>query len=119
MIEEKDVLDTAYVHVINVGSTKPGVKLSKIILKKFSGNSLQGKLLQETYQAATENNNKLSAIEKFSYLQGYLKGTTFQAIGEFPLKVIFGVFCCRTQWAFTCSKLTIETLEQGVKYVQS
>ena len=23
------------------------------------------------------------------------------------------------QWAFTCSKLTIETLEQGVKYVQS
>ena len=22
-------------------------------------------------------------------------------------------------WAFTCSKLTIETLEQGVKYVQS
>ena len=24
-----------------------------------------------------------------------------------------------TQVAFTCSKLTIETLEQGVKYVQS
>ena len=24
-----------------------------------------------------------------------------------------------TQWAFICSKLTIETLEQGVKYVQS
>ena len=24
-----------------------------------------------------------------------------------------------TQLAFTCSKLTIETLEQGVKYVQS
>ena len=23
-----------------------------------------------------------------------------------------------TQWAFTCSKLTIETLEQGAKYVQ-
>ena len=22
-----------------------------------------------------------------------------------------------TQWAFTCSKLTIETLEEGVKYV--
>ena len=26
---------------------------------------------------------------------------------------------CKTQPAFTCSKLTIETLEQGVKYVQS
>ena len=24
-----------------------------------------------------------------------------------------------TQWAFTCSKLTLETLDQGVKYVQS
>ena len=26
---------------------------------------------------------------------------------------------CRTHQAFTCSKLTIETLKQGVKYVQS
>ena len=24
-----------------------------------------------------------------------------------------------SQWAFTCSKLTIETLEQDVKYIQS
>ena len=24
-----------------------------------------------------------------------------------------------SQWAFTCSNLTIETLEQGVKYAQS
>ena len=29
-------------------------------------------------------------------------------------QIVFYVF-----WAFTCSKLTIETLEQGVKYVQS
>ena len=28
-------------------------------------------------------------------------------------------YCIPTQPAFTCSKLTIETLEQGVKYVQS
>ena len=25
----------------------------------------------------------------------------------------------QNQWEFTCSKLTIETLEQGLKYVQS
>ena len=31
------------------------------------------------------------------------------------VKTFFHTF----QWAFTCSKLTIETLEQGVKYVQS
>ena len=29
------------------------------------------------------------------------------------------VFTFYTQRAITCSKLTIETLEQGVKYVQS
>ena len=28
-------------------------------------------------------------------------------------------FCATTQPAFTCSKLTIETPERGVKYVQS
>ena len=37
--------------------------------------------------------------------------------------VISGMVTCvhkrSTQPAFTCSKLTIETLEQGVKYVQS
>ena len=30
----------------------------------------------------------------------------------------FTLFSQLTQPAFTCSKLTIETLEQGVKYVQ-
>ena len=39
------------------------------------------------------------------------------------LKLFFRlVFICQTQItqpAITCSKLTIETLEQGVKYVQS
>ena len=29
------------------------------------------------------------------------------------------LWCVSFQLAFTCSKLTIETLEQGVKYVQS
>ena len=33
----------------------------------------------------------------------------------------FSIYACLkpTQPAITCSKLTIETLEQGVKYVQS
>ena len=35
--------------------------------------------------------------------------------------VVGGSFCfiVTSQRAFTCSKLTIETLEQGVKYIQS
>ena len=27
--------------------------------------------------------------------------------------------CALTKWAFNCTNLTIKTLEQGVKYVQS
>ena len=39
----------------------------------------------------------------------------------FPQKLEVEMKACTifTQPAFTCSKLTIETLEQGVKYVQS
>ena len=33
--------------------------------------------------------------------------------------LLLTIFKAITQPAFTCSKLTIETLEQGVKYVQS
>ena len=33
--------------------------------------------------------------------------------------IITLIITVRTQPAFTCSKLTIEALEQGVKYVQS
>ena len=34
-------------------------------------------------------------------------------------QVFVYTFLASSQPAFTCSKLTIETLEQGVKYVQS
>ena len=34
-------------------------------------------------------------------------------------KIVAVFYSIATQSAFTCSKLTIETLEQGVKYVQS
>ena len=58
-------------------------------------------------------------------------------IGQFPKEVFINIvvwetFSCSqqvvykwklniyfSQWAFTCSNSTIETLEQGVKYVQS
>ena len=36
-----------------------------------------------------------------------------------PLKIKGAYNLHTSQWAFTSSKLTIETLEQGVKYVQS
>ena len=37
----------------------------------------------------------------------------------FKLLSLLNTFLENTQPAFTCSKLTIEILEQGVKYVQS
>ena len=35
------------------------------------------------------------------------------------MSMMIDVFSLQPQPAFTCSKLTIEILEQGVKYVQS
>ena len=42
----------------------------------------------------------------------------FEAISE-TLESILCLLNEPSQLAFTCSKLTIETLEQGVKYVQN
>ena len=47
--------------------------------------------------------------QRFSVFRGYKKTSGMKWVN---LNVA-------TQPAFTCSKLTIETLEQGVKYVQS
>ena len=38
---------------------------------------------------------------------------------EIYIHIYWGLLDCLTQWAITCSKLTKETLEQSVKYVQS
>ena len=38
---------------------------------------------------------------------------------EYPTPVHYHVCVASSYPAFTCSKLTIETLEQGVKYVKS
>ena len=37
---------------------------------------------------------------------------------SFITSAVFHYWCVATQLAFTCSKLTIETLGQGVKYVE-
>ena len=45
-----------------------------------------------------------------------ISSRSFRKIIMIVLNFRFGTF---SQLAFTCSKLTVETLEQGVKYVQS
>ena len=59
----------------------------------------------------------------FSYALQMWEHPEEKNLSQFLNRVIawsFNNFCiCSTQPAFTCSKLTIETLEKGVKYFQS
>ena len=57
-------------------------------------------------------------IEKNKKKSEKLEGSDLQlCLKSFPIQVLFKKIC--TQSAFAFSKLTIKTLEQGVKYVQS
>ena len=49
-----------------------GVKLPKITLKTFSGDPLDWKSFKETFEAAVHNNESITNIEKFTYLETYL-----------------------------------------------
>ena len=83
----KNFMKQKYVHEPQRMSANPktGVKLPKFMLKKFTGDPLEWKTFQETYEAAIGQNESLSEVEKFTYLRGYLQGTAFQAIKGFPL----------------------------------
>ena len=67
--------------------------------------------------------NKVLYVKIDKWLNSNSSGWTLnwrQSVALFEkLKVIMMKTIDLTQPAFTCSKLTIETLEQGVKYVQS
>ena len=62
-----------------------GVKLPKIVLRKFSGDPLDWKSFKETFEAAVHSSGSISNIEKFTYLKTYLDKSTLQAIEVFPL----------------------------------
>ena len=66
-----------------------GVKIPKIVLRKFSGDPLDWKSFKETFEAAVHgsvsNISSISNIEKFTYLKTYLDKSTLQAIEGFPL----------------------------------
>ena len=54
----------------------------------------------------------LGIVKQVSFMESILQ-LSFRTIKSYFLEHL------STEWAFSCSKLTIETLEQGVKYVQS
>ena len=63
-----------------------GVKLPKIVLRKFSGDTLDWRSFKETFEAAVHSSDSISNIEKFTYLKKYLDKSALQAIDGFPLK---------------------------------
>ena len=69
----------------NVDRAETGVKLPKFVLQKFDGDILKWKQFEESYEAAIHKNEKVSNVEKFAYLIGYLEKAPLQAVENSPL----------------------------------
>ena len=61
------------------------MKLPKITLKTFSGDPLDWKSFEETFEAAVDNNESITKIEKLMHLKTYLDISALQAKKELPL----------------------------------
>ncbi|XP_066917006.1 uncharacterized protein [Clytia hemisphaerica] len=62
-----------------------GVRLPKIEIPKFKGDPLEWNSFRDTFTATIHENSKLSDIEKFTYLQSYVRDEAQQAIQGLPL----------------------------------
>ena len=84
---EKTDSEGTKVHNQNIDSLRvqTGVKLPKFVLQKFDGDILRWKKFQESFEAAVHKNERISNVEKFTYLLGYLEKAPLQAVGNFPL----------------------------------
>ena len=61
------------------------MKLPKITLKTFSGDPLDWKSFEGTFEAAVDNNESITKIEKLMHLKTYLDKSALQAKKELPL----------------------------------
>ena len=66
-------------------SRKIGVKLPKYKMKTFDGEFSEWSTFIENFEAAVDAKEDLTAIEKFTYLRGYLEGDALECIKGFPL----------------------------------
>jgi len=64
---------------------KTSVRLPRLEIKKFGGEPTEWQQFYETFNSAIHNNNKISDIEKFTYLKGYLSNEAATAINGFSL----------------------------------
>ena len=112
--------------------------LTAILLKSFSEkfHKLEGKInvlslslickIQWEISVLDSHFNKVAGLQPTNLLKKRLQHKCFPVNFSELIKTAFfgtppgGYFCfAATQLAIKCSKLTIEILEQGVKYVQS
>ena len=61
------------------------VRLPKICIREFDGKIEQWQEFWDCFSSAVDTNDKLSDIDKFSYLLGYLQGQATAAILGFAL----------------------------------
>ena len=57
-----------------------GVKLPKIYIKRFTGDPIQWQQFEDTFDATITRNERISDVEKFTYLRGYLSGEAEKCI---------------------------------------
>jgi deoxyribodipyrimidine photolyase len=70
---------------VSVNEQVSGVKLPKLEIKKFDGNLAKWREFWDSYECAIHKNDKLSEIDKFSYLRGLLEGQASTEIAGFAL----------------------------------
>ena len=93
-VEETDSEHTE-VHNQNIDSlrVKTGLKLPKFVLQKFDGDILRRKLFGESFEAAVHKNERISDVEKFTYLLGFLEKAPPQtSLDERYLYSTMGIF---------------------------
>ena len=64
---------------------KQKVKLSEMVIKKFSGSPQEWQEFWDSYKSAVHENEELSDIDKFSYLRHLLEDSTRKAISGLEL----------------------------------
>ena len=86
---EKTDSEGTEVHNQNIDSLRvqTGVKLPKFVLQKFDGDIQRWKQFEESFEAAVHKNERISNVDKFTYLLDYFKKAPLQAVENFPLTI--------------------------------
>ena len=85
-VEKTDSEDTeVYNQNIESLRVQTGIKLPKFVLEKFDGDILRWKQFEESFEAAVHKNERISNVDKFTYLLGYFEKAPLQAVENLPL----------------------------------